>query len=225
MSWSVFRKVFLCLLASTSFPIANAQVAVTTFHEDSVRTGQNVQEAILTPANVSAPGSFGKLCSYTFPNTNVNHHAYAQPLYLPNISINGQLRNVVYIATERDEVFAYDADCNTSTPLWQKNLGTPVTSFDYATFLSSTIGVTGTPVIDLASKTLYVVAKVQDAGGNPVEQLHALDITNGAEKFGAPVQITASVAGTGTGSSGGTLRFDPRTANQRAGLLLVNGVV
>jgi hypothetical protein len=204
---------------------AFSQVAVATFHEDSARTGQNLQEAILTPANVN-PSSFGKLCSYSL---GTNSYAYAQPLYVPNVSIDGIVRNVVYIATETDTVYAFDADCDPSktTALWSRRLGTPPTPTDlpYADFLGPNIGITGTPVIDLPSKTLYVVAKVKDVNGNPADQLHALDITTGAEKFGGPVEITATVAGNGTNSSGGSVTFDARTANQRAGLLFVNGMV
>ena len=134
--------------------VAVGQIAVTTYHNDSARTGLNAQEAVLTPSNVNS-SSFGMLCTYSLPD---NSYAYAQPLYMPNVSIGGQLRNVVYVATEQDIVYAFDADCNSTSALWQKSLGTPISSFPYANFLSPTIGVTGTPVIDDASNTLYVVA-------------------------------------------------------------------
>src|SRR5205085_5199338 len=209
---------------------AVSQVAVPTYHNDNARTGLNAQEAILTPANVN-PTKFGKLFSYALP---VGSHAYAQPLYLPNVSIGGQLHNVVYIATEKDIVYAFDADTKLTSPLWQADLaarvgGTPVSTsstgpIPFASYMGDQLGITGTPVIDRSSGTLYAVTKTQE-GSNVVERLHALDVASGAEKFGGPVSIQATVAGSGTNSSNGLLSFDPVTSNQRPGLLLSNGAV
>jgi hypothetical protein len=209
----------------------NAQVNVTTFHNDIGRTGQNLSETVLTTSNVNAT-TFGKLFSQS-----VSGQIYAQPLYLSGVTIGGASHNVVYVATEGDMVYAFDADTNgggNAAPLWSASLlstahGAPagattmpssVVGFD----IQPQIGITGTPVIDPTTGTLYVVAKTQESG-NGVQRLHALDVTSGAEKFGGPVVLTASVPGTGNGSVNGTLTFDPIWENQRPGLLLLNGIV
>jgi len=217
---------------------AHAQVNVTTWQNDSQRTGQNLGETILTPSNVN-PTQFGKLFSQS-----VDGVVYAQPLYLSNVSINGQTHNVVFVATEHDSVYAFDADTNggaNGLPLWQASmLSTAHGAAAGATTVSYTavgasdiypeIGITGTPVIDPgsgnnpASSTLYVVSKSEE-GGAYIQRLHALDVTSGAEKFGGPVVITATISGTGNGSAGGVLTFDPLWENQRPALLLLNGIV
>jgi hypothetical protein len=106
---------------------------------------------------------------------------------------------VVYVATERNSVYAFDADdCVQSTPLWHVNLGTPrpaefPTKFGFEQGIQIEIGITSTPVIDLASQTLYVVAYSQDSAAGPFRyKLHALDLTTGVEKLGGPVEIIAS---------------------------------
>ncbi|HVO81645.1 MAG TPA: hypothetical protein VMT28_13000 [Terriglobales bacterium] len=209
--------------------LGSAQVSVTTFHNDNSRTGQNTQETILTPANVNV-NSFGKLFSHA-----VDGYVYAQPLYVPNVSIPGKgTHNVIYVATEHDGVFAFDADSNAgsnASPLWKKSFINPsqgitsVSSGDVGCGdLVPEIGITGTPVIDTSSGTLYVVAKTKEHG-QFFQRLHALDITTGAEKFGGPVTIRARVKGTGDGSANGFVRFDPLRHSQRPGLLLQNGTV
>jgi hypothetical protein len=203
-------------------------VDVLTYHNDSFRTGANLEETLLTPANVNA-GSFGKLFSYP-----VDGYVYAQPLYKTNVAIPGRgTHNVVFVATEHDSVYALDADNANPTAgglLWQSRLlnrvspfarsVTPVPSSDifvgYGDIVPE-IGITGTPVIDPATGTIYVVAmtkQVLDPFGIVVyvQQLYALDITTGAERFGGPVTIQTS-------------GFNPLRANQRAGLVLSNGVV
>ena len=188
---------------------ANATVYVSnyagtfTYHNDNLRTGQNSNETVLTPANVN-PAQFGKLFSYSLDGI-----AFASPLYVANVSIPGKgFHNVVYVATENDTVYAFDADGLSNTPLWQvsflKSGVTPVPCADIGECgdIPTQIGITGTPVIDQASGTIYVVAKTKE-GTNYVQRLHALDITTGAEKFGGPVVLAASVPGTGSGSSGG----------------------
>ncbi|MBZ5706071.1 MAG: pyrrolo-quinoline quinone [Acidobacteriia bacterium] len=206
-----------------------AQVSVTTFHNDNSRSGQNTSETILTPANVNV-NTFGKLFSQT-----VDAYVYAQPLYVPNVSIPGKgTHNVVYVATEHDSVYAFDADDNTgsnASPLWQASFINPskgittVSSGDVGcTDLVPEIGVTGTPVIDTTTGTLYVVAKTKERG-KFFQRLHALDITTGAEKFGGPATIQAKVKGTGDGSMNGFVHFDPLRNGQRPGLLLQNGSV
>jgi hypothetical protein len=200
----------------------HAQVNVTTYHNDNSRTGQNIQETILTPANVNS-SQFGKLFTVT-----VDGSVYAQPLYLPNVSIGGGTHNVVYVATEHDSVFAIDADAGTI--YWQKSLilsggSTVSSSTDLGCGdISNEVGITGTPVIDTTTGTLYVVAKSK-VSGTIYQYLHALDIGTGAEKFGGPANIQASVAGTASDGNGSTVTFSARWENQRAALLLENGHV
>ena len=221
------------LLAIYTFSPAGvaAQVNVTTYHNDIGRTGQNLNETILNTSNVNAT-LFGKLFSQQ-----VDGQVYAQPLYLSGITVNGATHNVVFVATENDSVYAFDADTNggaNSAPLWQASMlsaahgaaagATTVASSVVGYDIQPQIGITGTPVIDPVSGTLYVVGKTME-NGNAVQRLHALDVTSGAEKFGGPVVITASVAGTGNGSVNGALTFDSLWENQRPGLLLLNGIV
>jgi hypothetical protein len=197
---------------------------VFTHHNDNARTGQNLGETVLTPANVNS-GSFGKLFSY-----NLDGLSMASPLYVAGVNIGGTLRNVVYVATQHNTVYAFDADGRSSTPLWQRSfLGSGVTTVPASDTgeccdIAPEIGITGTPVIDQASGTLYVVAKTKE-GTAYRQRLHALDIATGAEKFGGPVLIQASVPGSGQGSVGGNVAFDALHENQRPALLLSNGVV
>ena len=200
---------------------AKAQVNVVTAHNDIARTGQNLNETILTPSNVN-PTQFGKLFSQQ-----VIGGVYAQPLYVSQLAIpNSGTHNVVFVVTAADVVYAFDADTNggaNGTPLWQTSLLTNTTP---AGTFKSNWGVRGTPVIDLSSNTMYLVScETQNATATEIFRLHALDITTGAEKFGGPFQIQASVPGTGSSSSGGVLTFNPLYQFQRSGLLLLNGVV
>jgi hypothetical protein len=212
--------LFFLLHALTPSP-AQAQVSVTTHHNDIGRTGQNLNETTLTTSNVNV-NQFGKL--FACP---VDGYLYAQPLYVAQVTISTTTHNVVYVATENNSVYAFDAD--NGTQLWHVNLGTPVPSTDIASTykdLTPVIGITGTPVIDPAGSTLYVVAKTKDTSTNTYHQnLHALDITTGVEKPGSPVEITASVSGSGSGSIGGTVAFQPLYQLNRPGLLLLNGEI
>jgi len=201
---------------------AHAQVNVTTYHNDNSRTGQYTQETALTPANVSS-GQFGKVFT-----TSVDGWVYAQPLYMANVSIGGSTHNVLYVATQNDTLFAIDAD-NGAT-YWQYSLvpanGIPVSS---STDLNCTdivpeVGVTGTPVIDPSTGTIYLVAKSK-VGTAFYQYLHAIDVSTGAEKFGGPVNIQATFPGTATDGNGTTLSFNSLLENQRAALLLENGHV
>ena len=207
--------------------MAWAQLSVTTYHNDMGRTGQNLQETILSPANVNS-NTFGKL--FAIP---VDGQVYAQPLYLQNLTIGGARFNVLFIETEQDSVYAFDADRG-GLPLWQVTLtdsahgaaagATAAPTLSDCSIGGPVYGITATPVIDPSTGTLYIVSMTQE-NGYPVQRLHALDVTTGAEKFAGPSTITATVTGNGSGSVGGTLAFDPKWENQRPGLLLLNGIV
>jgi len=211
---------------------------VYTYHNDLARDGVNTREYALTPANVNT-GSFGKLFSCT-----VDGAVYAQPLWVANLSVGGAVHNVVFVATQHDSLYAFDADANPCTQLWKVSLidtahggaagettvpaGTP----DYLVGLppgpenaiTPEVGVTGTPVIDPAASILYVVAKSVDAGRtNFFQRLHAIDLATGNEKSGSPAAIAASYPGSGDG--GTSVTFSSRYELQRAGLALVNGTV
>ena len=216
----VSLMLLLCALPS------NGQVSVLTYHNDLSRTGQNVEEAILTPSTVSS-GQFGPL----FRDV-VDGQVYAQPLYMPEVNIPGKgIYNVVIVATEHDSVYAFDADRGATTPLWHVNFTNPALGISTATAASlqcdsiaPEIGITSTPVIDPTTQTLYVVAMTaEQSADNYVQRLHALDLSTGAEKPGSPVVIQASVPGIGDGNT--IVRFKPGLYKQRAGLLLLNGVV
>jgi hypothetical protein len=174
---------------------------VLTQHNDLSRTGANTSETILTPANVNS-ANFGKLFS-----DSVDGQIYAQPLFVENLGIAGGRHDVVFVCTEANSVYAFDAD-TAGVTYWHTNLGTafPAPCND----LTPTIGITGTPVIDLNSGTMYLDTKL---ASGPAHKLHALDITSGQEKFGGPTNISA-------GS-----QFSASLEHQRAGLLLLNGVV
>ncbi|MBV8675454.1 MAG: chitobiase/beta-hexosaminidase C-terminal domain-containing protein [Acidobacteriaceae bacterium] len=226
-----FPALSLMVLAAAGALRVEAQTSVTTWHNDIGRTGQNLNETILTTSNVNAT-QFGKLFSQP-----VDGQMYAQPLYLPNVTIGGQQHNVVFVATENDTVYAFDADSNgaaNANPLWQASMLTAAhgatagaTAFPASAVsadLAPLIGITGTPVIDPTTNTLYVVSKTLE-NNKAVQRLHALDVTTGNEKFGGPVLVTATISGTGNGSVSGQLTFDPMWENQRPGLLLLNGIV
>ena len=221
--FSYLHGLILALLVISSTP-ARAQISVVTRLNNNSRTGQNLQEYALTPTTVNQT-QFGKLFSCP-----VDGYVYASPLYVANLAISGQgTHNVVFVATERDDVYAFDADNPSCSQIWYTSFINPsagITTVPQSSVSSTDIvpeiGVTGTPVIDPSSGTLYVVAKTEE-NGTYVQRLHALDITTGAEKFGGPVVIQASVAGSGDGSS--TVSFNPLWENQRAALLLANGVV
>jgi fibronectin type 3 domain-containing protein len=199
---------------------------VFTYHNDNFRSGVNSNEFVLSPGNVNS-AQFGKLFSY-----NLDGHPYASPLYVANVNIPGQgFHNVVYVATEHDTLYAFDADGLSASPLWTKSFlsqgvtTVPANDTGECCDIQPEIGITGTPVIDPATATLYVVVKTKENGNNYFQKLHAIDITNGAEKFGGPVTIQASVPGTGSGSSGGQVPFNALRHNQRPALLLNNGVI
>lgn len=216
-----FVSLNVCLEAQT-------YTGMLTWHNDVARTGQNLQETILNPTNVNST-TFGKL--FSFP---VDGQIFGQPLYVNNVVIPGKgTFNVVYVTTENDSVFAFDAEGVNTSALWSDSFIDPAkgitpipcadTESNPCPFLS-VIGITGTPVIDPGTGTMYLVAATKE-NGKYVQRLHALDITSGAEKFGGPVVIKASVKGTGAGNKDGLVSFSPLHENQRTGLLLLNGVV
>jgi hypothetical protein len=197
------------------------------YRNDNFRTGQNLAESVLTPSTVN-PSQFGLL--FVDP---IDAAAYAQPLYVPNVAIpNLGTHNVVYVATENDSVYAFDAD-QPGPPLWQTsfidpaNGITPMPASDLGCGdLVPIIGITATPVIDPGTGTLYVVSKVKLGPGSYQQQLHALDITTGLEKKpNSPVTITATAFGTGGGISKETITFNPMLQHDRPALTIANGVV
>ncbi len=212
------------VLGAAGAVLCFGQVNVLTYHNDNARTGQNVAETILTPATVNAAG-FGKL--FSFP---MDGKVDAQPLYVSGVVIPGQgTYNVVYAASEHDSVYAFDA--NSGKPFWQVSLlGAGETTSDIRNCgqVAPEIGVTATPVIDLNAGphgTIYLVAMSKDLGGNYYQRLHALDIATGTEEFNGPTTVQASYPGSGANSSNGQVIFDAKQYKDRAGLLLLNGVV
>ena len=205
--------------------IVTNYAGVFTYHNDNARNGLNSSEIALTPANVNYH-QFGKRFTYA-----VDAYVYAQPLYVANVNVpNKGFHNLVYVATENDSVYAFDADGRSNGPLWMRNFTDPANQItavpcaDTQTCaIASALGITGTPVIDAASGTLYVVTRTKENGAY-VERLHAVDIASGADKFGGSVVIDASVTGTGEGSQGGKVPFDNLTENDRDALLLVPGI-
>src|SRR5882757_3245164 len=196
---------------------------VLTYHTNNARDGQNLNEKILSPSNVNST-QFGKL--FTYP---VDGMVFAQPLYVSHVSIGGNFHNVVYVVTEHDTVSAFDAD-SSGAALWSKSFInaaqgiTTIPATDLDTPLKPEIGITSTPVIDGSTGAMYVLAATKE-NGTHTHRLHALDITTGAEKFGGPVQIQGSVAGTADGSVNGQLTFQSLLHLQRAALLLSQGIV
>jgi len=191
---------------------------VLTQHNDLTRDGANPNETILTTSNVNV-NSFGLL--FSLP---VDGLVFAQPLYVPGVAIHGQgSHNILYVATEHNSVFAFDAD--KGTKYWQVSLGTSVpASVTGEVAIQTEIGITSTPAIDPGTGTLYVMANTYESG-TQIYRLHALNIANGAEKFGGPVQISASVSGSGAESSNGSVPFDAAQELQRPAVTLVNGIV
>jgi hypothetical protein len=204
---------------------------VLTYHNNRSRDGTNTHEYALSPRTVSQ-ATFGKRFSCTLDGA-----AYTQPLWMPHLSIGGTIRNLVFVGTEHDTAYAFDADRIPCLKIWHVNLldnahggtaaETPVPAPDVEPYLviQPEIGVTGTPVIDPGSKTLYIVSTSEGPTGSFHQRLHALDVTTGAEKFGGPVTIAASLPGTGYDSSSGTISFNRKTQLQRSALALANGVV
>jgi len=209
------RLSFLAFLLTLSAVPSPARAQVLTSQYDNARTGANLHETTLTPTNVNAR-QFGKLFVLK-----VDGAIYGEPLYMPGLEIPGQNRHdVVFVATEHDSVYAFDAEGHPAEPLWKvsflnsdKGVTTVPARDVQCPFISPEVGITPTPAIDLKTGTLYVLARTKEKDGffssRYVQRLHALAVTTGVEKFGGPVEIKASVQGRGAGSSNGQLDFDP----------------
>ncbi|MGF6443335.1 PQQ-binding-like beta-propeller repeat protein [Paraburkholderia youngii] len=197
---------------------------VLTYHNDIARTGQNLGETTLTPANVTA-AKFGKVGFFS-----VDGKVDAQPLFVASLAIAGGTHNVLYVATENDTVYAFDAD--TGATLWQvRTLGSGETPSDDlgCSQIVNTIGITSTPVIDRSRGThgtIYVVAMSKDAAGGYHHRIHALDLATGAELLNGPTEVAvASYPGTGAGNTNGVLPFTTSLYAERAGLLLLGSTL
>jgi hypothetical protein len=221
-------SVALSVITSTTTPTPpnptpTTSVDVTTYHFDVGRTGLNPNESVLNLSNVNST-SFGLL--RVFP---ADGKVDAQPLYLSNLAIASQTHNVLYVATENDSVYAFDADTNTQ--LWKTSIlgASETASGDHGcSQITPQIGITSTPVIDRsagANGTIFVIGMSLDASGNYHQRLHALDLTTGAELSGSPSEIAATYPGTGANSSNGKVVFDPSQYAERAALLLLNGTI
>jgi hypothetical protein len=212
---------------------APTPVPVLTWRYDLTHAGQNTSETALKPSNVNV-SSFGKLFSLAVDST-----VYAQPLYVPGLKMSdGKVHNVLFVATENDSIYAFDADSNggsNSAPIWQISLltkahgagsgATPQQPADTGEGdIGPTIGITGTPTINTATNTMYVIGATKESGVN-YSRLHAINILTGAERTGSPVEVTASAAGNGDGSSGGKVPFSALYDNQRSALDYYNGYV
>ncbi|MFL9961640.1 PQQ-binding-like beta-propeller repeat protein [Paraburkholderia sediminicola] len=196
---------------------------VLTYHNDIARTGQSLNESILTPANVNST-TFGKVGFFA-----ADGKVDAQPLFVESLAIAGGTHNVLYVVTEHDSVYALDAD--SGAQLWQvSTLGTNETPSDDLGCgqITKEIGITSTPVIDRtrgAHGTIYVVAMSKGASGGYHQRVHALDLATGAELLHGPTEVSASYPGTGANSSNGRVVFAPATYAERAGLLQLGGTI
>ena len=199
-------------LTITTAPASGTDVV--TYKNDVLRTGQNLTETTLTPGNVGST-TFGLLHNLT-----VDGKVDAQPLYLSHLSVGGSQHNVVFVATENDSVYAFDAD--TGSQVWKVSLlpsGETASDDQSCSFISPAMGVTSTPVIDRAAGahgTLFLVAMSKDGSGAYHQRIHALDVTTGAELLGGPKDITATY---------GSTTFLPGPYAERAALLLSQGTL
>ncbi len=214
-------------LAITDVPAVTSDV--TTFHDDPARTGADLAETTLTPTDVKA-GSFGLL--RTLP---VDGQVYAQPLYLRGVTVDGAVHNVVYVATEHDDVYAFDSD--TGAQLWYRTFlsagVTTVTSDEVGVDdIYPEIGITGTPVIDPAADAMYLVTKEATTAADGTvtysQHVRSIDVTTGLDAGAGSMLIQSNLSGSGegyTGTDDETVPFDPLTENQRPALLLTGGDV
>jgi len=206
-----------CLLVLALSPMAHGQTSIWTGQYNQGRTSANQTETILTTSNVNT-SQFGLLFTRA-----VDQYIYAQPLYIPQVTIGGAVHNVVYVVTINNSVYAFDADSpSLSAPLWQVNLGPAATLVSQNNL--PVCGILSAPVIDTSTNIMYVVA-LTEVNSKMSHSLHALDITTGAEMLGGPVTIKAKVKGTGSDSKNGYISFSSALALQRPALLLQDGTV
>jgi hypothetical protein len=211
------------LLAQVSAPkqigTSVAPINVLTYHDDNMRTGLMPLETILTPANVKST-TFGKLGVFS-----TDGKVDGEPLYVSNVTINGVARNVIYVATEHDSVYAFDA--NSLLKLWQVTVLTsgemPGDEVYGCTQVNPEVGITDTPVIDRNKNAIYFVAMTKDSNSVYHQRLHALDLATGTELFGGPTEIQAKYPGTGDNSHNGFVVFDPEAYYERSALLELAG--
>jgi len=207
---------------------APVKVDVLTYHGDAARTGANESETALSPTALLS-GKFRKLAAFA-----VDGYVYAQPLVATDVAMpKNRVKDLLVVATEHDSVYAFDVGAKRPRLVWRRSMAprleraaksgeVAASCFD----LLPEVGITSTPVIDKTTNTIYVLAKTRMKREDTFHQrLHALDLATGAEKFGGPVEIVASVAGAGDGGDGQTITFDPKLGHQRAALLLVGGKV
>jgi hypothetical protein len=201
----------------------NSTTDVVTHHNDIARTGQNLTETTLNPSNVTS-AKFGKIGFYS-----VDGLVDAQPLYVSNLAVPGNgTHNLLIVATEHDSVYAFDAD--SGTVIWQTSAlqsGETTSDSRSCNQVMPEIGITSTPVIDRSRGTngvVYVVAMSKDAN-HYHQRVHALDLALGTELFGGPVEVQANYPGRGDNSDGTNVVFDPAQYEERAGLLLMNGIL
>jgi len=220
--------LLLALVTVSAWWQSSARAAATfhgvlTYHNDNTRSGHNPYETALRLNNVNST-QFGKLFVLSTDGL-----VDAEPLYAPSLTIAGATHNVLFVASEHDTVYGFDAD--TGTTLWQVTALEPgETPSDNRGCgqVTPEIGITSTPVIDLTEGphgTIYLVAMSKDSSGNYHQRLHALDVTTGAEQFGGPMNISAQYPGTGANSQSGNVVFDPKQYKERAALLLLSHVV
>jgi hypothetical protein len=212
-----FCKFLLACATISAIVPKTWAIDVTKSQYDLACTGANTSETILTQANVN-PATFGKLFSKP-----VDGQVYAQPLYLQNVSIGGGIHNVVFICTEHNSVYAFDADNESALAYWHRTLPTSVTNVSGCNDLVPEVGITATPVIDRNVGALYVEASTYE-NGVYYNKLYAINLADGNDVV-APATISASAAGSGTGSSGGHITFDSFLQFCRPGLLLLNGKI
>lgn len=205
--------------STSSPPQAASQTDVVTFRDDAGRTGQDLTESVLTPANVNST-SFGLLRVLS-----VDGKVDAQPLYLSHLAISGAAHDVVFVATENDSVYAFDAQ--TGTALWHVSLlasGETPSDNRGCDQITPEIGVTATPVIDPNAGphgAMFLVAMSKDGSGNYHQRLHALDVTTGAELFNGPTAVNPTYSS----AAGGQKTFAPGQYAERAALLLQNQTI
>lgn len=220
------RYLILVIFCTGCMFVMQAQTNILTQRGNNRRLGSYTTEKILTTANVNVT-NFGKLYSYP-----VDGQVYAQPLYFSGVDIPGKgKRNVLFVATEHNSIYAYDADSLTA-PFWKASLGPscpvpdPNFGYRYGPYhdIQVEVGITGTPVIDSTSNTLYAVAFSKESGSY-FHKLYAIDITSGNFKLNSPVTITASTPGSGDGSINGVVTFESKQELQRPALILSNGIV